>query len=125
MATFSAPWVDGFTIGEMLRQTAGQHPQRDAVVFPNLDQNGWPKSNGASQAGSTRRHTCYRLSYRQLDADVDRVARALIGLGIEHGQHVAVWATNWPRWVLLQYATARIGAVQVNINPAYRSSELA
>jgi fatty-acyl-CoA synthase len=48
-----------------------------------------------------------------------------MGIGIKKGDHVACWATNWPRWVLLQYATARIGAVMVMINPAYRTSELA
>ncbi|MCH7988971.1 MAG: AMP-binding protein, partial [Planctomycetes bacterium] len=67
---------------------------------------------------------CYRLSYRQLDEAVDDVARALLGLGIQKGEHVAVWSTNWPRWMLLQFATARIGAVMVTINPAYRVSEL-
>ena len=46
-------------------------------------------------------------------------------LGIQKGDHVAVWATNWPKWILLQFATARIGAVMVLINPAYRTSELA
>ena len=52
------------------------------------------------------------------------VAQALIGLGIQKGDHIAVWATNWPKWILLQFATARIGAVMVLINPAYRTSEL-
>jgi len=113
----SKPWVDGLTIGEMLRQLARAHPHRDAVVFPGLDANAKPLPSGTREA-------CYRLSYQQFDAEVDRVARGLLGLGIEKGQHVDVWSTNWPQWVLLQFATARIGAVMVTVNPAYRSSEL-
>jgi fatty-acyl-CoA synthase len=88
----------------MLRQSAAAFPTGDALVFP--------------QQG-------YRLSYAEFDAEVDRVARGLMALGIEPGEHVAVWATNWPQWVLLQFATARMGAVLVTINPAYRSFELA
>ena len=59
------------------------------------------------------------------DPKVDRVAKGLLALGIGKGDHVAVWATNWPNWLLLQFATARIGAVMVLINPAYRTHELA
>ena len=80
--------------------------------------------NGRSPTGQASRDACLRLSYRQFDAAVDGVAQALIGLGIQKGDHVAVWATNWPKWILLQFATARIGAVMVLINPAYRTSEL-
>jgi fatty-acyl-CoA synthase len=104
MTKTSSPWVDGLTIGEVLRKTATRHPDRDALVFPQFH---------------------LRQSWRQFDAEVDRVARALLGLGIAKGEHVALWATNWPQWVLLQFAAARIGAVLVNINPAYRSHELA
>lgn len=98
------PWVDGITIGEMLRLTARRFPKRTAHVFPQFD---------------------FRCTYREFDEQVDRVARGLLALGIEQGQQVAVWATNWPQWVQLQFATARIGAVLVTINPAYRSHELA
>jgi len=118
MTTDQTPWVDGQTIGAMLRQSANNHEDRDAVVFPGLDAAGNPLDN------SEEAPACFRLTYAQLDDEVDRVARSLLALGIDKGDHVAVWATNWPNWVLLQYATARIGAVQVNINPAYRSSEL-
>jgi fatty-acyl-CoA synthase len=103
MPDASAPWVDGLTIGQMLRETARRHGDRDALVFPQFD---------------------YRATYREFDAEVDRVARALIALGIEKGEHIALWATNWPQWVLLQFASARVGVVLVNINPAYRSHEL-
>ncbi len=108
------PWVDGLTIGRMLRQTAERHADRDAVVFPRLGSEETPRRDG----------DCYRLTFHELDERVDRVARALMGLGVQKGEHVALWATNWPRWVLLQFATARIGAVLVTINPAYRKAEL-
>ncbi len=78
-------------------------PDRDALVFPALG---------------------LKLSYRQFAAEVDAAARGLLALGIEAGQHVAVWGTNVPGWVILQFATARIGAVLVTINPAYRPFEL-
>src|SRR5205085_4911097 len=60
----------------------------------------------------------------EFSAEVDRAARALLALGIKKGEHVAIWATNVPQWVVLQFATARIGAVLVTINPAYRPFEL-
>ena len=115
-----SPWVDGLTIGEMLRRTAAKYPDRDAFVFPRLDH----ARTAAHRGTGVERRGCLRLSYRQFDAAVDRVAKALLGLGIQKGDHVAVWATNWPKWILLQFATARIGAVMVLINPAYRTSEL-
>jgi len=113
-----APWVDGLTIGEMLRQTSHRLPDNDALIFASLDKSG-------QEFGGPRSADCYRRTFSQFNQEVDQVARALISLGIQKGEHVAVWATNWPQWVLLQFATARIGAVMVTINPAYRASELA
>jgi fatty-acyl-CoA synthase len=104
MSDAAAPWVDGITIGRMLRQTAQRHPDRPALVFPQFD---------------------YRRTYAEFDREVDATAKSLLGLGISKGEHIALWATNWPQWVLLQFGAARIGAVLVNINPAYRSHELA
>ncbi len=98
-----SPWVDDLTIGEVLRRTAERVPRNDALVFPKLG---------------------LRTSYRQFDQQVDGAARGLLALGIQPGQHVAIWATNVPEWVLLQFAAARIGAVMVTINPAYRPFEL-
>jgi fatty-acyl-CoA synthase len=66
-----------------------------------------------------------RLSYRQLSEAVDQVARGLLGLGFRKGARIGIWSTNNIEWLLVQMATARIGAVLVNINPAYRSRELA
>lgn len=97
------PWVDGLTIGQVLEQTAQRHARREAMVFP--------------QSGR-------RWTWQEFAADVDAAARGLLALGIKPGEHVALWATNVPQWVILQFAAARIGAVLVNINPAYRPFEL-
>jgi fatty-acyl-CoA synthase len=97
------PWVDGLTIGQMLARTAADHGDHDALVFPSLG---------------------YRRTYREFHADVRAAARGLLAMGIARGDHVAVWATNVPQWVILQFATAEIGAVLVTINPAYRPFEL-
>ncbi len=98
------PWVDGLTIGQVLRETAKKFPQQDAVVFCSQD---------------------VRWTWSEFDAEVDRAARSLLALGLRRGDHFGVWATNVPEWVTLQFATARIGAVLVTINPSYRTSELA
>ena len=103
MSESKTPWVDGLTIGQVLRRTAARFPTRDAVVFPKL---GW------------------RRTWTEFRAEVDATARGLLALGVAKGEHVAVWATNVPEWLLLQFATARIGAVLVTINPAYRPFEL-
>jgi len=66
-----------------------------------------------------------RLSYRQFAAETDRLARGLLALGYGRGDRIGIWSTNNIEWLLVQMATARIGAVLVNINPAYRSRELA
>jgi fatty-acyl-CoA synthase len=66
-----------------------------------------------------------RLSYTELAQSVDHLARALLGTGFGKGDRIGVWSTNNLEWLLLQMATARIGAVLVNINPAYRQRELA
>ena len=99
----TTPWVDGLTIGQVLAQTAERHAAGEALVFPQLGR---------------------RWTWRQFAADVDAAARGLLALGIQTGEHVALWATNVPEWVMLQFATARIGAVLVNINPSYRPFEL-
>ena len=99
----ATPWVDGLTIGQVLRETARRFPRSDAYVFCRL---------------SARR------TWEELDRDVDQVARGLLALGFRPGDHLGVWATNVPEWVQLQFATARIGVVLVTINPAYRTSEL-
>jgi fatty-acyl-CoA synthase len=94
----------GLTIGDLLRQRAQQHAGSEALVV---------------------RHQERRYTYAELDAAVDDLARALLSLGIERGDRVGIWAPNGAEWVLVQFATARIGAILVTINPAYRAHELA
>ncbi|VXC07057.1 AMP-binding protein [Citricoccus sp. K5] len=65
-----------------------------------------------------------RWTYAEFAADVDRLATGLLGMGIETGDRVGIWAPNLPEWTLTQFATARMGAILVNINPAYRTEEL-
>ena len=91
-------------IGDVLDLQAERFPDHDALV------------NVA---------TGDRYTYRAFQAEVDRVARGLLSIGIEKGQHVGIWATNYSEWILTQYATAKIGAVLVTVNPAYRTHELA
>ncbi len=93
----------GRTIGEDLARTVARAPDVDALV----------------DVPSGRRWT-----YRELADDVERVSRGLLAAGINKGDRVGIWAPNCAEWVFVQYATARVGAILVNINPAYRSSEL-
>src|SRR6204780_1778558 len=70
------------------------------------------------------RPTGRRWTYAELAADVDALALGLLEMGIEKGDRVGIWAPNCAEWTLTQYATAKIGAILVNINPAYRTREL-
>ncbi|MFL5806469.1 MAG: AMP-binding protein, partial [Roseiflexaceae bacterium] len=65
-----------------------------------------------------------RYTYAQFRDECDRVAKGMIALGIQKGDHVGIWATNYPEWVVAQFATAKIGAVLVTVNPSYRLHEL-
>src|SRR5256885_4393184 len=93
----------GETIGENLRRTVERFGDRDALVV---------------------RWQGYRATYRQLWDETTTLARALIASGVEKGDRVGIWAPNRFEWVITQFATARIGAILVNINPAYKTSEL-
>jgi fatty-acyl-CoA synthase len=92
------------TIGQNFERTVAANPDGDALV----------------DIASGRRWT-----YAQLNDDVDVVARGLMALGIDRGERVGIWAPNCPEWTIVQYATAKTGAILVNINPAYRTHELA
>jgi fatty-acyl-CoA synthase len=70
------------------------------------------------------RHQNARYTYRELWEETERVARGLLALGISKGDRIGIWSPNCAEWTLVQYATARIGAVLVNVNPAYRPAEL-
>ncbi len=70
------------------------------------------------------RHQDLRYTYAEFNQEVDRVARSLLAVGLEKGDRLGIWSPNCAEWALVQYATAKIGVVLVNINPAYRTSEL-
>jgi len=93
----------GETIGDLLDRIASAHPASEAVVSVWQDR---------------------RLTYTQFREASDVFARGLIALGVEHGERVGIWATNCIEWTIVQFATAKIGAILVNVNPAYRTSEL-
>jgi len=100
----SAQPLIGETIGANLERTTAAFGAREALV----------------DVPSGRRWT-----YAQLNADTDALAGGLLAAGVAAGDRVGIWAPNCPEWVLLQYATAKTGAILVNINPAYRSHEVA
>ncbi|OBA67810.1 AMP-binding protein [Nocardia sp. 852002-20019_SCH5090214] len=93
----------GETIGANLDRTVAIHGDRDALVD---------------------RVTGVRWSYREFAAEVDAVALGLLEAGIGKGDRVGIWSPNRAEWTLVQFATAKIGAILVNINPAYRSEEV-
>ncbi|HTW19282.1 MAG TPA: AMP-binding protein [Mycobacteriales bacterium] len=93
----------GETIGDNLARTAARFPDAEALV------------DCASGL---------RMTYRELDAAVDALAAGLLDLGLAKGDRLGMWAPNRSEWVLTQYATARVGVILVNINPAYRTHEL-
>ncbi len=98
----SVPLLDE-TIPQNLARTVAEHADCDALV--SVEQG-------------------LRYTYAEFASEVDRVARGLMGIGVAKGDRVGIWSPNYAEWVLVQYATARIGAILVTINPAYRSSEL-
>jgi fatty-acyl-CoA synthase len=91
------------TIGKNFERVAAENADREALV----------------EVASGR-----RWSYAELNADIDRAARGLMAVGIEKGDRVGMWSPNCAEWTLIQYATAKIGAILVNVNPAYRTHEL-
>ncbi len=93
----------GQTIGEMLHEIVTRYPDNEAIVDV---------------------HQGLRYTYREFEEKVDEVARGLMALDVEKGVRVGIWALNFAEWVIVQFATAKIGAIMVNINPAYRTYEL-
>ncbi|MGP6157608.1 MAG: AMP-binding protein [Vulcanimicrobiaceae bacterium] len=92
----------GETLGANFDRIAAAYPQTEAVVSV---------------------HQGVRLTYAEMRAATDEFARGLIALGVRHGDRVGIWSTNTLEWVIAQFATPKIGAILVNVNPAYRSSE--
>ncbi len=100
--TSDAPLL-GLTIGDMFDQTVATYSDQPALIS---------------------RHQQIRLTYRELQAQVNRCARALLHLGISKAQRVGIWSPNRAEWCITQFATSKIGAVLVNINPSYRLHEV-
>jgi fatty-acyl-CoA synthase len=93
----------GQTIGENLADTVRRFPDASALVVAHQD---------------------VRLTYTELAAEIDRVAKGLLSYGLAKGDRVGIWSPNNAEWVLVQYATAAIGVILVNLNPAYRTHEV-
>ncbi|WP_108446567.1 AMP-binding protein [Halomonas denitrificans] len=95
--------LKGQTIGDCFDDTVARFAERDALIS---------------------RHQGLRYSWRELQQAVDRAARALLALGVKKGERVGIWSPNCAEWTITQFATAKIGAILVNINPSYRTHEL-
>ncbi len=93
----------GITIGDMLDATVARHGANEALVA---------------------RHQGIRWTYAEFGRRVDELARALMALGVEKGERVGIWSTNRAEWTLTQFATSKLGAILVNVNPSYQASEL-
>ncbi|HEY3427197.1 MAG TPA: AMP-binding protein, partial [Acidimicrobiia bacterium] len=100
--TSTSPLI-GQTIGDNLDAVAGTHPDTTCLVS---------------------RHQKIRWSYSDFVEEVERCARAFLALGVERGDRVGIWSPNRAEWTVVQYATAKIGAILVNVNPSYRGHEL-
>ena len=93
----------GLTIGDMFDLTVEKYPDHPALIS---------------------RHQNVRLSYRELQAQVNQCAKGLMQLGFQKGERVGIWSPNRSEWCITQFATSKIGVILVNINPAYRLNEL-
>src|SRR5947209_7701943 len=99
----SAKPLIGSTIGDLFDRVAEQVPDNEALVA---------------------RHQNLRYTYRGLREAVDQLARGLVALGAQKGERIGIWSPNYAEWVITQFATPKLGTILVNINPAYRVSEL-
>lgn len=99
----SAEKLMNITVGDMLSNIAKKYPTKLAVKYIEVN---------------------YTRTYYEFNKEVDKYAKGLLGMGIGKGDHVAIWATNYPEWLILFFATARIGAVLVTVNTNYKEAEL-
>ena len=96
--------IQSLTLGQILDQIVAAHGDSDALVYVDRD---------------------FRLTYKEFAGVVDQLAKGLMALGVQKDEKVAVWATNIPYWVALQFATAKIGAILLTVNTNYKTAELA
>lgn len=99
----SAEKLMNISVGDMLSNIAKKYPTKLAVKYIEVN---------------------YTRTYYEFNKEVDKYAKGLLGMGIGKGDHVAIWATNYPEWLILFFATARIGAVLVTVNTNYKEAEL-
>jgi fatty-acyl-CoA synthase len=107
----TASYASGTTLTPLLGETIGANLERTANRLPD----------GEALVSC---HQGIRFSYAELNEMVDLVARGLLDFGLEPRDRLGIWSPNHAEWVLVQYATAKIGVILVNLNPAYRTSEL-
>ena len=111
MTRLERSYVHGAATTPLIGDTIGAHLDRVAALSPDAD-------------ALVVRQQGIRWTYRQFRDEANKVAAGLIALGLKPGDRVGIWAPNCAQWTLLQYATAKVGAILVNINPAYRTHEL-
>ncbi len=90
------------TVGNLLHEMATRFPDREMIKYTDRD---------------------YRRTWREFDEETDRIARGFLGMGVKKGDHVAIWATNEPEWLMTLFGTAKIGAVLVTVNTSYKVFE--
>ncbi len=90
------------TMGDVLHNIANRYPDHPAIAYGDEE---------------------FDRTYKEFDEETDRIARGLLSIGVKKGDHVAIWATNYPQWILAQFATAKIGAVLVTVNTNYKIFE--
>lgn len=95
--------VRKYTLGQLLNDTAAKYPNQEAIVYADRD---------------------YRQTWKEFNESVDNLAKGLMALGVDHGEKLALWATNVPHWVTLMFATAKIGVILITVNTSYRDSEV-
>ena len=91
------------TVGEIVKEAARKFPDTEAYVYPEHG---------------------IRKTYKEFDEETDELAKAFIGMGIQKGEHVAIWSDNKREWLLSQFATGKMGAVLVTVNTNYQEKEL-
>ncbi len=91
------------TLGQLIERISKEFPDNEALVYPDLN---------------------IRLTYKQFNDEVDKVAKSLLAMNIKKGDHVSIWSTNIPEWPVLMFSLAKIGAVLVTVNTNYKSHEL-
>ena len=111
MAKLTQSYVHGVSDVPLIGETIGVHFDKAAARWPEQD-------------ALVVRHQKVRLSYREMQRQVDALAAGLLALGLEPGDRIGIWSPNNAEWALTQFATAKAGLILVNINPAYRLAEL-